>query len=175
MNRLLRTAALATLALAGVLTGPGPAAAATLLLCTGSYETTYAPGLTFTPQAVEAETHNTYDTCLLHPTVTSGASQAAYALPAASCLDLLQGTSTGQTTVTWNTGEATTYTWESTAAQVGGSLITTTVGTVTAGKFLGNRVLRQSVAVLAAVESACASAEGLQHETGTVLLTITGR
>src|SRR6202007_87730 len=72
-----------------VIVSAAPASAGvTLLSCTGSYQTTYDPGLTYTPQTVEFSTTNNYPICLLSPPVTSGQSQASGPIPSASCTDL---------------------------------------------------------------------------------------
>jgi hypothetical protein len=142
------------------------------LTCTGSYEATYDPGLTNTPQAVHLETHSTYSTCLLGGTVTSGSSGISINLPSASCADLLSSTDTGNTTVTWNTAETTTYHWSSTAVDLFGTLISTTTGQVTSGKYLNGQVQRISISPNLQLSNACNSASGLTEESGTVTLTI---
>jgi hypothetical protein len=163
----------------GLLTVSGPAAATILpegpgVLCSGSYETTYNPGLTFEAQDVEVTAHTSYN-CLLHPKVASGSAQAGpFTQTDASCVDLLQGVSSGLTTVTWNTGETTTYAWQATAAQIGGNVVVTATGTVVAGKFLGKAVLRQTVAFQSEIQSACGSENGLEQVSGSATLSITG-
>lgn len=155
-----------------------PAAAVTLLNCSGSYSTTYNPGLTYTPQQVTYNTSNTYGwpngLCLGGGAVTSGTSSLTNAqLPAASCADLLGPPVTGTTTVTWNTGETTRYEWRSTAVNVLGTLQTTTTGTVVEGKYQGGSVQRISIAPnLQILQNACNSPTGLTSDNGTVTLTI---
>ncbi|MFD9824852.1 hypothetical protein [Streptomyces violascens] len=94
-------------------------------------------------------------------------------LPAASCVDLLGSTVTGTTTVNWNTGETTRYEWSSTAADVLGTLVTTTTGTVVEGKYLGGKVQRISIAPnLQALKNSCTSPQGLTSDNGKATLTI---
>ncbi|MEV0323025.1 hypothetical protein ACIBKX_32845 [Streptomyces sp. NPDC050658] len=166
------------IALSACLLQASPAAAVTLLNCTGSYSTTYDPGLTYDPQPVTYDTSSTYGQpgglCLGGGAVKSGTSSLTDAqLPSASCVDLLGSTVTGETTVTWNTGETSRYTWSSTAADVLGTLVTTTTGTVVEGKYLGGSVQRISIAPnLQVLENACNSPQGLTSDSGTVTLTI---
>lgn len=173
MRKAFTALATSVLALLAVLAVPTPASASvTLLTCTGTYQTSYSPGLTYTPQAVHYQTATTY-ACLLGGTVTSGNAALVADLPAASCVDLLGSVVTGSTTVTWNTGETTTYSWSSTAVNVLGTLVTTTVGQVTAGKYLGAHVQRVTISPnLQALINACNSGTGLTQEAGTAVLTL---
>jgi hypothetical protein len=158
-----------------VIVSAAPATAGiTLLSCTGSYHTTYDPGLTYTPQTVEFSTTNNYTICLLSPPITSGQSQASGPIPSASCTDLFSGGDSGQTTVTWNTGETTTYNWTALAEEIGGNLVDTETGHVVSGKFAGDLVVRTSVTSISMIENGCSTPQGLQDQTGTVTLLISG-
>jgi hypothetical protein len=158
-----------------VIVSAAPASAGvTLLSCTGSYQTTYDPGLTYTPQTVEFSTTNNYTICLLSPPITSGQSQASGPIPSASCTDLFSGGDSGQTTVTWNTGETTTYNWTALAEEIGGNLVDTETGKVVSGKFTGDLVVRTSVTSISMIVNSCNTPEGLQDETGTVSILISG-
>ena len=176
MKRLSTAAAAAAALLAGplLLAGPAAQASVTLLSCIGSYQTTYDPGLTNTPQNVNFATTNTYSLCLGHRPVRSGTSHASGPIPGASCTDLFSGGDQGSTTVTWNNGQQTVYSWTGVAEEIGGNLIDTETGTVTSGLFTGDAVVRQSVTLLSEINNGCNSPGGLTDETGTVALLITG-
>src|SRR5689334_16029382 len=86
--------------------GAGTAAAAALdLECAGNQVTTYSPGLTLVPTEQDVNSQVAYGPCVSasHPEVTSGA-RTMLNHQVLSCVELAQ-TSTGQTTITWNTGE----------------------------------------------------------------------
>jgi hypothetical protein len=150
------------------------AAGTTQTSCTGSYHTTYDPGLTNTPETVKFKTVNTYNDCLLSPPITSGESQASGSIPSASCTDLFSGGDSGHTTITWNTGQKTTYDWTAIAEEIGGNLVDTETGTVVSGQFTGDQVVRTSTTSISMITNGCNSPQGLRDETGTVSLVITG-
>lgn len=165
-------AALALITVGGQLVAAPAHATTALLTCSGSYQTKYEPGLTYTAQPVRFRTSSTYS-CMFGGAVTSGSASVKAHLPSASCADLLSSVNTGTTTVKWNTGETTTYSWSSTAVNVTGTIVTTTVGTVTAGKYLGAQVQRvTSSPSLDVLDDACASDYGLRDESGSATLAL---
>jgi hypothetical protein len=175
MKLIITAIAAALLAAGAAALAAGPSqASVSLLSCTGTYQTTYTPGLTYTPQNVEFATVNHYSRCLLHPPVSSGSSQASGPIPGASCNDLLSGGDQGSTTVTWNTGQQTVYSWTAVAEEIGGNFIDTETGKATSGLFTGDTVVRQSVTSLSEINNGCNSPGGLTDETGAVTLLITG-
>jgi hypothetical protein len=176
MIRLIRALGAGILILSSVviLSAVPATAGVTLLSCTGSYHTTYDPGLTYTPQTVQFSTTNNYTICLLSPPITSGQSQASGQIPSATCLNLFSGGDSGQTTVTWNTGQTTTYNWTAVTEEIGGILVDTETGKVVSGKFIGDLVVRTSVTSISMIVNGCNTPHGLQNETGTVTLLISG-
>jgi hypothetical protein len=64
--------------------------------------------------------------------------------------------------------------WQATAVQVGGNVVVTAVGTVTAGKFLGKSVVRQTASLQSQIRSACATSGGLKQVRATATLSISG-
>lgn len=151
-----------------------PASAVTLQVCSGTYTTTYDPGLTYAPQDVDFTSQSQYACSGLDFAVTSGSAQAGGPTRQASCASLLGVPASGPTTVHWNTGDSSTYTWTSTATQVGDHVVTIALGQVTAGRFLHSTVSRVSTTELGSdlLENACDSPEGLQSQSGTATLTI---
>ncbi|TDT39637.1 hypothetical protein EV562_1037 [Streptomyces sp. BK208] len=109
--------------------------------------TTWTPALTLAPQSVKPKTQTDYGPCvsISQPGIVSGTESTQGLTTTLSCLDLLSsGTIT--TTITWNTGQKTTFTGTRTANIAGAVLTNTTVGTVTSGTFAGKAVVQQQVA-----------------------------
>ncbi|MFI2783557.1 hypothetical protein [Streptomyces sp. ALB3] len=139
--------------LAGGLTFAAPASAAPTglldITCTppSSNSTTFSPPLTNTPALVTRTGSAQFGPCvsLSRPDVTSGSSSRPPTSLLLDCSDLLTASST-TTTITWNTGETSTLSLNSTATIIGAALITTATGTVTAGLFQGDTVVRTTVA-----------------------------
>lgn len=176
MNRLLRmilgTALLLPIGLAA---SASPAAAfGKVTHCSGTYLETYEPGITNTPQDVQATTSSNYTSCTsTDHSITSASSATGGTIPDAACVDLFQPPSSGQTTLTWNTGETTVYNWTATAVQLGDTTLVIVTGTVIAGKFLGAKILRKNTFIQQTLESQCATSQGLQQTSGPATLTIT--
>ncbi|MFI9009946.1 hypothetical protein ACIGNX_22215 [Actinosynnema sp. NPDC053489] len=149
MIKSLRTAAatLMTAASALALTVLGPAGTASAgvldVTCTppSSNNITYNPPMTATPQTVAYNATAQYGPCvsLSNPAITSGSRTTAGSVPDTSCLDLL-GSRSFTLTITWNTGQTSTISGNSSATIAGAALISTFTGTVTSGLFTGSTV-----------------------------------
>lgn len=173
--RKIRNAVLAlSIATATIAVQAQPASATTLLTCAGNYSITYNPGLTNTPQTVSFTAQTSYTLCLPALGLT-GTATAAATLPSIACSQLLNPPNAGTTTINWNTGESSKYTWTSTAAAVAGAIVTTTNGTITEGKFVGSTIERITISPnIQTLQNACNRAGGLTQENGTASLTIVG-
>jgi len=88
-----------------------------------------------------------------------------------SCLNLLDSSS-GQATLKWKKGTTSRYSFNRSTQTVGGQLIATASGAVTAGEFLGRSVLVVSVSPALNFLD-CLSPSGMTQRTGVVTLTIT--
>ncbi|MGB3443479.1 MAG: hypothetical protein WBA97_32485 [Actinophytocola sp.] len=119
--------------------GAGVAHAAPLdLVCAGTQHITFSPGLTLIPGLKSMTTNTIYAPCVSAsaPLVTAGANASAFQAPA-SCVDL-PDIGSGTRTLTWNTGQTSTYNFISTTTHVGGNTVLTRTGAVTAGLFAGD-------------------------------------
>lgn len=134
--------------LAAPLLTAAPASAAALdVTCIppSSQVNTYTPPLTATPQTVIVNSSGQY-TCVSAtvPGLTSGSRTVEVSSPGRSCLDLVTGFAV-TLTITWNTGQTSTLSGNSTVATVGLTQVVTMTGTVTAGLFAGDTVVSTSV------------------------------
>ncbi|NJP96685.1 hypothetical protein HCN51_45905 [Nonomuraea sp. FMUSA5-5] len=140
---------LATALGAAVLT-TAPAASAEVLdvTCTppSSNIATYNPALTLTPQTVTVVNTAQYGPCTSasQPTLASG-TRTSVNVSSRSCLDLLAATPIAFT-VTWNTGQTSTISGNSTTTIAGAVVTFTLTGTVTSGLFAGSTVVQANVA-----------------------------
>jgi hypothetical protein len=146
-----------------------PAGAATL--CTGHQDETYSPGLTNTTQSTTLNITNTLSTCLslTDPTITSGSSTATISAPF-SCQSPLDSGSAA-TTIHWNTGQTSTFSYTYTSTTVNGTIQVEQTGTITAGKFVGRSAIGL-VTVPALDPLACATSTGVTSLTGPYTLAI---
>ncbi|MEU4445213.1 hypothetical protein AB0K14_23460 [Actinosynnema sp. NPDC050801] len=98
----------------------------------------YSPGLLNTRRPVDVSVHNVLScTSLTDPAVTGGHVQATIHGLDRSCTDVAASGS-GSYTITWNTGDTSTISYNRTANYVLGTLVAVETGTVTAGKFTGD-------------------------------------
>ncbi len=123
-----------------------PAAADALGVTCGppsSQTSTFTPPLTNTPQPVTVQVSTQYGPCTAAsaPGLTSGSRTAAISYPNRSCLDLLDS-SPLTFTITWNTGQKSTISGNTTATVVGAALVVTVTGNVTSGLFQGGSVIQ---------------------------------
>lgn len=143
----------------------------TIVTCVGSVSSSYSPALTSTPQTVSITGTASYSLCTGTGGVTTASNSTNAIRPDYSCLGLLE-VGTSPATVTWNTGETSTMTTTRVSVQLSG--ISTTllhVGSVTAGKFVGARVVRATEFLNTDLD-ACYTPEGLSQISGPSTLNI---
>lgn len=167
-------AAAATVAgLVGVFLFPGPSAAAGVaaLTCVSSTDVHYKPGLQVTPQTVQVKVDGTLAPCTgIGAGGISAGSYGAQFRAVRSCADLLTP-ATGVFTVYWNGGTHgfSTISYSRTATIVGGNIVTTEVGKVTAGDFTGFSTLFETVGPHNAAE--CLTGVTHVHTNGNLTIT----
>ncbi|MYV64812.1 hypothetical protein GT043_02300 [Streptomyces sp. SID2131] len=127
------------------------------MTCTppSSITTTYSPPLTSTPTSTIRSVSAQYGPCvsLSQPDLTSATTSSTSQPRTRTCSDLLaSGPLTF--TITWNTGQNSTVSANSTTTLVGALLITTQTGIVTDGLFKGDTVIQTSQAPAATI-TAC--------------------
>lgn len=136
-----------------VLVPASPASASVLdIACAppSSGITTFDPALTMARRAVDVSSTLQYGPCVspTDPDIISGSAVRQDSGEERSCLELFNpGTVTY--TITWNTGETSVITGNTTSTMVAGLVVTTVTGTVVEGVFAGSNV----VEVLTAVSS----------------------
>ncbi|XVS66413.1 hypothetical protein ACQPYE_10245 [Actinosynnema sp. CA-299493] len=153
-----------------------PAAAGVLDVTCGPPSTnvnTYTPPLTATPQTVVVNSSGQYS-CVSAtvPGLTSGSRSVEVTSPGRSCLDLLTGFPI-TLTITWNTGQTSTISGDSTVATVGATHVVTTTGTVTAGLFAGDSVLSTTVGPSLPILLCTLGLGTVSDTTSTLVLSIT--
>ncbi|MFI6510958.1 hypothetical protein ACIBCT_25410 [Streptosporangium sp. NPDC050855] len=162
---------LVTLVVAALL-APAPASAAVLdVTCTGLQTTTYTPGVTLTPQTVQVNLDRNFGPCvsLSQPAVLSGTSNVV-GNATLSCLDLLSP-GDGTRTITWNTGQTSTYTYTRQIINLVGQTVRTETGSITSGLFAGKTVVQTTT--LATVQITDCLGEGVTGNSGPMTLNIT--
>lgn len=109
------------------------------ITCTISSVVTYSPGMTLvsSPQNVTFDVH--YNNCVSpsQPTITS-ANPTGSAVEDVGCLQGIVPPQSGTFTITWNTGQTSTFDYLTVEAQADGQDIYTTTATVTSGVFTGD-------------------------------------
>ncbi len=148
MTRVIRGLAAVLLAGTGVVAAHSPAHAAVAdVTCTppGSVVVTYSPPLTLTPQNVTITVNSLYTPCISStvPALTSGTSNFTFTATNRSCANLV-GAASAAPSVTWNTGQSTTMSLNSTANIIGGVYTVVTSGVVTTGLFAGDTVVQNA-------------------------------
>lgn len=106
------------------------------LVCNGSNTVTYTPPLTNQPQDVSIHTDIDWNLCVSpsQPGLTSGGVTGAFPLSDWSCVTLLEP-AVETLTVTWNTGQTSTYTSTYNSNVIGAVHTVTSVGVVVDGLF----------------------------------------
>ncbi|MFY2564341.1 hypothetical protein ACN469_42515 [Corallococcus terminator] len=139
----------------------------------GTNVVTYSPPLKNTPQAMTVTTTQTHTTCLGGPAgLTSATGFSSTFRPQNSCLDLLFIIPT-MSSVTWNTGETSTFSHMQVNTRVEGlAVVLVQEGTVVSGKFAGATVVRTFTLAQTDLD-ACSSDEGLAGITGPATMTLT--
>lgn len=169
------TAAATVAGLVGIFLFPGPSAAAdaAALTCISSTDVHYSPGLQVTPRTVHVKVEGSLTPCkgVNSQGITAG-SYGAQFHAVRSCADLLMPAN-GVFTIYWNDGTHgfSTISYSRTATIVGGNIVTTEVGTVTAGDFAGHRTLFETVGPHNPTE--CTTREGVRlvHTNGNLTIT----
>ncbi|MBS0453171.1 MAG: hypothetical protein JSS14_17890 [Proteobacteria bacterium] len=113
--------------------------------CTGSTQPQYSPGLILTPRLTNVTFSETYGSCTStsQPAIASATVPTVTVQQERSCATLADTTADPITqTVTWNTGQTSTFQYTRTVTNVGGVLQVTGTGMVTSGLFQGASVVR---------------------------------
>lgn len=173
-SRSVAVAAACAAVIGAVPLGAAPAyASAYQVVCGGQQTTTYAPGLTNTPQQVTRAGQNTHGPCVatISPYLFSG-STSFTSTTSLSCLSLLTA-NTGVDVIAWSTGATSTFAYDRTVTLVEGQTVVTLAGEITDGLFEGGRAV-ETITSLALDLTACSTAQGLRSTQGVSELTITG-
>jgi len=160
------------------LLAPFQKAAAELVLVTcapGTNSVTFEPGLTHTPQDVFITGQSTYGICATvvgDPVTSATWSIGPVLFPGNSC-DNFFSSYRSVITVQWNTGETSTILFNTTKLQVQGTTAAfVQTGTVTAGKYVGNRAVQTITYLNEDLENGCTAPSGLTRLDGPATLTI---
>jgi hypothetical protein len=147
-------------------------AAAADITCVGTETQTFSPGVLLTPQTATLTVHSIYNPCVstVDPSITFGTTDFSIT-QTFSCLILLNPAS-GTMTFDWSNGTQSTFSFNRSATTVGGELVVTETGVITAGEFFGDTVERIVTGpTLNTLQ--CASPPGITSRTGVVSLVIT--
>jgi hypothetical protein len=162
------------------LTHPDPVQAQTsVTTCAGTSQAAYSPGLTLVPRSTSATFSESYGTCTStsQPAIASATTPPKTVVDERSCATLLNAPPDPVTqTVTWSTGQTSTFQYTRAITNVGGVSQITGTGIVTSGLFQGASVVKIVIrANLDPLQTlACTTPGGLtQESTGTVSLTFT--
>jgi hypothetical protein len=161
----------------GLTAAAAPATAGALdvtCLPTSSQTTSYNPPLTATPAPTTVTSSTLYGPCTSAsvPGLTSGSRIATFPYPDASCLKLLEPASL-IFTITWNTGQTSTISGNTTVTSAGTAVIITITGNVTAGLFAGDSVLQTITGPSADILLCAAGLKAVPSIYSLVALTIT--
>lgn len=141
------------------------------LACVGTRTVTWSPGLTLVERDVTTNISTIYGSCTspVAPEITSGTSFGSFQ-ETSSCLTGLQPAA-GQTTIHWNTGETSTFSFNVTITRVGGNAVITSTGAITAGKFTGSTA--EQVVTNATLDTLdCLQPGGVTSATGALTFTV---
>jgi hypothetical protein len=162
--------AMLTAGVVGGATAPG-ASALTQVTCNGLNSVTYTPALTNTLKTTTIASASNWATCvsLTHPGIVAGSTSNSINGPA-SCTSVL-GSFSDANTITWNTGQTSTFTFNGNVNQVNGQFVIALTGSITSGLFAG-AVAVEATTLLGDL-SACAGS-GVAFNSGPSVLTIAG-
>lgn len=144
------------------------------LVCTGTQDINWDPGLTLTTQTVTTSGSTDLSSCTDpdDPAITSGSSSFSGPEPT-SCLTLLSQPA-GSEEITWNTGAKTTFSWTATEVVVTGALgnlVVTITTDVESGRYAGQDIVyvltSQSIDL-----TDCLSSSGLENASGPAAFTV---
>lgn len=173
-SRLGRTALACSAALAGAVCCGALASNASALgvvVCDGSGQVTFSPALTNTLATRTITQSGTYATCVapLNPSLHTVTIAPESETGMASCLVPL-GTYSQTSTLRWNTGQTSTFTYNVTASIDDGEFVLLLTGSITAG--LLNGATATNELVLESDPTACAGS-GVTLSSGPAVLTVT--
>ena len=138
-------------------------------VCTGTQSGTYSPGLTLGPTTQDVTAHNSYVACAssrVHTGERIGANHQVL-----FCLDLAESSS-GSTMITWDTGDASQFSFNRTVTHAGGNTVVAFTGLITAGLFAGDGAVEVvSDPDLNLLD--CLMPPGATHRTGGTVLAVT--
>jgi hypothetical protein len=170
--RTLSTVLTTVLAVTGsllVAAGSTEAEAAAVQSCVGTWAVTYDPPITNTPQLVTGVLTGTFPACT--DPQAFNASYIQVFTDTVSCTTLLNAGSTSRTYVWGNPLAApTTFTYNFTTTVVGGQVVVTNTGVITAGRYAPGSAIQ--VATLATPDILACAGAGLGSLTGPTTLTI---
>jgi hypothetical protein len=158
------------MAAGSVVVAASPAHAVTVAqTCVGTEVTTFDPPLTVTPQPVTITVNGLFTTCT-DPAAFNGSYAETFTLTA-SCTTLFDA-GTATRTVVWGTptAEVTTFDYNVVTNAVGGQVITTNSGVLTAGRYTPGSV--QQVITLVTPNILQCLGTGVVSVTGPTVLTI---
>jgi hypothetical protein len=155
-----------------VLAPAGPAdAEAAVQTCVGTWAVTYDPPITNTPQLVAGVLTGVFPVCTDPQAFTASYTQVF--TDTVSCTTLLNAGSTSRTYV-WGNPLAvpTTFTYNFTTTVVGGQVVVTNTGVITAGRYAPGSAVQ--VATLVTPDALACAGSGVGSLTGPTTLTIYG-
>ena len=136
----------------------------------GTTSATYDPGITLEPRVVHAFGQDVYNSCSSSdPTLHSGFDTFDAMLTLSCVQPLFSGP--GETVIKWNNGQQSTLSVNGVVTTVGGQVVDTFTGSVSAGEFTGASV----IAVLTEAQPnaiQCLTRQGLTRASGTDTLQI---
>ena len=151
---------------------PAAHAAVADITCAGTETQTFSPGLLLTPHTATLTVHSIYNPCVStgDPSITFGTTDFSIT-GMFSCLDLfIPGSDT--MAFDWSNGTQSTFSFTRSATTVGGELVVSETGVITAGEFFGDTVERIVTGpTLNTLQ--CASPPGITSRTGVVSIAIT--
>jgi hypothetical protein len=162
----------ATVAMGVVAAAAAPGASAlSLVTCNGLNTVTYSPALTNTAKQTTITSSTSWATCVspTHPSVTAG-STGNQISKLESCTSALGGFSSSNT-ITWNTGQTSTFTFNGYTQEINGQYVIVLTGSITAGLFTGALATEQTT--LLGDLTACSGA-GISSNGGPAPLEIVG-
>jgi hypothetical protein len=151
---------------------PAAHAAVADITCAGTETEMFSPGLLLAPQTVTLTVHSIYNPCVSIGDLSITFGTTDFSVPGMfSCLDLLEPRS-GTMTFDWSNGRQSTFSFNRSATTIGGELVVSETGVITAGEFVGDTVER-IVTGLTLNTLQCVSPPGVTSRTGVVSLVIT--
>lgn len=121
---------------------PAASAQQSVLQCQGSETDAYSPGVIFQPRAFTITLTGQFSSCIdSGGQVTGGRYGPEQFTLVAGCDDLLESFQ-GPRTFVWSNGESSVVQGSGQSTEIGGQVITTIIGTVIEGRFLGENAVQ---------------------------------